>query len=58
MEIVYVKAIISLLQQGRSREALLIALYLGALMEGNDISIHDMEEVGKILQTIVNERNI
>ncbi|MFM6395576.1 MAG: hypothetical protein ACKPFF_02730 [Planktothrix sp.] len=55
MEIVYVRAIIQSLRSGKSTDALVVAIYLLALMEGTDISMNDMETVGKILEKLVDE---
>lgn len=55
MEIVYVRAIIQSLRSGKSTDALVVAIYLLALMEGTDISMSDMETVGKILEKLVDE---
>ncbi len=55
MEVVYVRAIVQLLCSGKSTDALVVAIYLLALMEGTDISMSDMETVGKILEKLVDE---
>lgn len=53
MEVVYIRAIVKLLRSGKSTDALLVAVYLLALMENTDISMSDMERVGKILEKLV-----
>lgn len=55
MEVVYIRAIVKLLRSGKSTDALLVAVYLLALMENTDISMSDMERVGKILEKLVDE---
>lgn len=53
MEIIYVRAIVQLLRNGNTHDALVVALYLLALMEHSDIQMDDMNRVGSILQSLI-----